>query len=141
MEIKLKMAHRRGISSSFFFSLSFSRTQVVIKKSSNDNFFLFKKGVWVKSSWFELKLYHFEKKKLSFDVFLMTTWEQESESKKEPQIPRLNVSWNLMRIHIHFQDCFFLKDKSYLFSFLRASDHVTICFKLLLRSIWQFIKK
>ena len=31
------------------------------------------------------------KKKMSFDEFLMTTWEQENESdrKKEPQIPRL----------------------------------------------------
>ena len=33
----------RGISGSFFLSLSFSHTQVVIKKSSNDNFFCSKK--------------------------------------------------------------------------------------------------
>ena len=33
---------------------------------------------------------HFEWKKVSFDDFLVTTWEQENESqrKKEPQIPR-----------------------------------------------------
>ena len=40
---------RREISGSFFLSLSFSRTQVVIEKSSNDKFFLFKKGVCVKN--------------------------------------------------------------------------------------------
>ena len=80
---------RRGISGSFFFSLSASRTQVVIKKSSYDNFFLFKRGVWVKSSSVEWKRYHFEQNKLSFDDFLMTTWEQENERKKEPQISRL----------------------------------------------------
>ena len=33
----------------------------------------------------------FEQKKVSFDDFYMTTWEQENESerKKDPQIPRL----------------------------------------------------
>ena len=34
----------------------------------------------------------FERKKVSFDDFFMTTWERENESerKKEPQIPRLS---------------------------------------------------
>ena len=30
---------------------------------------------------------------MSFDDFYMTIWEQENERKKEPQIPRLGVSW------------------------------------------------
>ena len=35
---------------------------------------------------------HFDWEKLSFDYFLMTTWEREvdSQKKKEPQIPRLD---------------------------------------------------
>ena len=36
---------RRGISGSFFLSLSFFRSQVVIKKPSNDNFFGSKMGI------------------------------------------------------------------------------------------------
>ena len=44
--------------------------------------------VLVGTSSFEWKLYHFEQNKLSFDDFLMTIWERENESKKEPQIPR-----------------------------------------------------
>ena len=39
---KNKTIYRRGICGSFFLSLSFSRSQVVMKKSSNDTFFLFK---------------------------------------------------------------------------------------------------
>ena len=46
---------------------------------------------------FYWKLYHFEQKKLSFDDFLMTTSERENESerKKEPQIPRLIYLFNI----------------------------------------------
>ena len=81
---------------SFFLSLSFSHSKVVIKKSSNDNFVL-------KMIKFSLKLWcfhsnpFFEPKKLSFDDFLMTTWERENESerKKEPEIPCL---WLLCRV-------------------------------------------
>ena len=81
------------MSGSFFLSLLFSRTQDVIKKSSNDNFFCSKKKFKSKSSSFKWILYHFEQNKLSFDEFLMTTWEQENESerKKEPQILRHNI--------------------------------------------------
>ena len=77
----------RRISGSFFLSLLFSCSQVIIKKSSNDNFFCSKKGFeW--NHTIQWKLYHFEPKKLSFDDFLMTTWEQEnkSERKNEPEI-------------------------------------------------------
>ena len=37
---------------------------------------------------------------MSFDDFYMTTWEQENESKrkKEPQIPRLSSTNNMMTI-------------------------------------------
>ena len=49
-------AFRRGISGSFFFSLSFSCTQIVIKKSKNENSFLVEKRslseiiiIWVKN--------------------------------------------------------------------------------------------
>ena len=33
----------------------------------------------------------YERENLSFDDFLMTTWEQENERKKEPEILRLSV--------------------------------------------------
>ena len=55
-------------------------------KSHQTTTFLFKKGVWVKSSLFEWKIYHFEQNKLLYDDFLITTWERENERKKEPQI-------------------------------------------------------
>ena len=75
----------RGISGSFFLSLLFSRSQVIIKKSSNDNFFGSKKV-------FEWKHHHLSEK-LSFEDFLMITSERENESerKKEPQIPGLEL--------------------------------------------------
>ena len=37
--------HRCGICGSFFLSLSFSRSQVIMKKSSNDTFFCSKRGI------------------------------------------------------------------------------------------------
>ena len=41
----------------------------------------------------------FERKKLSFDDFLMTTWEQKNKSKrkKEPEIQRLGLFLNNSR--------------------------------------------
>ena len=67
----------------------------------------------VKTSLFEWKHCHislkwwsfhpiplFEWKKVSFDDFFMTTWarENESERKKEPQIPRLCSFWNQCKL-------------------------------------------
>ena len=75
----------------FFLSLLFTSSQVVIKKSSNDNFFLFKMmKISLKGHHYSLNT-HFDWEKLSFDYFLMTTWEREVESqrKKKPQIPSL----------------------------------------------------
>ena len=77
---------RRGIWGSFFLLLS-SRHRKVIKWQ----FILFKMTKFsLKWWWFHLNFF-FEQKKLPFDDFLMTTWEQENESKrkKKPQIPRL----------------------------------------------------
>ena len=80
----------RRIFDYFFLSLLISRTQFVIKKSSNDNFFCSKQKslsqiiiIWVKT--------FFEHSKSAFNDFLMLTWdrEKESERKMEPQIPCL----------------------------------------------------
>ena len=87
----------RGICGSFFLWLSTSRSQVVIKKSSHDNFFHSKWRLSEKMTSFYWKFQNFGLKTLSFDDFLMTTWEPEVESqrKKEPQIPRLGYLWKL----------------------------------------------
>ena len=54
--------------------------------------------IWVKISSFFTHTYDdlfiqslfLNEKKVSFDIFFMTTWERENERKKEPQIPRLD---------------------------------------------------
>ena len=74
-----------GISVSFFLLLLFSCAQVVIKKSSNDYFFSFQKKGFEQNI-ISVKKSSFWTKKLSLDLFLMTTWEQKNERKKEPQI-------------------------------------------------------
>ena len=90
-----------GISGSFYLSLSFSRTQVVTEMVIKWQLFCSKKK-------YEWKLCHFEQNKLSFDDFLMTTWEQENESerKKEPQILRLDLCSQWDEIFLKGNSCF-----------------------------------
>ena len=83
---------RRGISGSFFLSLLFSRSQVIIKKSSNDNCLGSNRG---------LRENIIKHQTLSFWTDKIIIWwlfndgfrarEGESERKKEPQIPRLSA--------------------------------------------------
>ena len=56
-----------------------SRSHVIIKKSSSDNFFCSKSLNW---RHFSLKP-HLEWKKLSLDDFLMTTWERDVKSQRK----------------------------------------------------------
>ena len=64
--------------------------------------FWLKKEVWVKTSSFEWKLYHFKETHLLFDDFLVMISEQENEDekKKEQQIPCLDTLFP--RIVSHF---------------------------------------
>ena len=65
---------------SVFLLLLFSYYQVVIKNSSNDDFYGSKK---------RFERYHFERTRFLFDDFIMSTSEQENERKrkKKSQIP------------------------------------------------------
>ena len=97
---------RKDIPTSFFLLLSFSRTQVVIKKTSNDNVFVQKRSLReIIIIWMIIL-----NKLWSFDKFLMKTLERENESnrKKEPQILRLRLisHWSqtyLTLINFHLQ--------------------------------------
>ena len=69
----------------------FSGSQVVTKKSSNHNFFLFKVRIEVKDNVALVITSSFWTKNLSFNDLLMTTWEEanECQRKKEPENPGL----------------------------------------------------
>ena len=90
----LEMSFRRGICGSFFFWLSFSPSQVVIKKSSDDKFFVKDYDIMI---FFHSNSF-FERKKLTIDNFLMTKWEQEIERKKESEIPRQCIKMYELRL-------------------------------------------
>ena len=88
----------------FFFSLLFSRTQVIIKEVIKWQLFCSTSSlskiiiIWVKTLLFWTK-------QLSFDVFLMMTWEREN---KEPQIPRPSNYWKY-RNPVLYKECFEMK--------------------------------
>ena len=70
---------RRGIYDSFFLSLSFSCSQVIIKKSSNDKWQ--KKKVWINRSSF------LTKKKYVVVIWWLFNDNLRARGKKEPQSP------------------------------------------------------
>ena len=51
--------------------------------------FEWKHYIFLLKWWSCHQIHLFERKKVSFDDFFMTTWERENERKKEPQISRL----------------------------------------------------
>ena len=110
----------RGISGSFFLSLSFSRSQVIINKSTNDNFFGSKKRGFSENIIISAKNVSFWTNKVSFDDFLMTTSERESKRRKKPQIPSL---WLLWYSNIKYEECWLFE--SYLL-YLKTTLNVLI---------------
>ena len=87
---------RRGICGSFFLWLSFSRSQVVKKKSHQMTPF-FQNEDWEQNDVVLVKTLSFgTKKKLSFDDFLMTTWERENESQRKKGTTNSASIWLLI---------------------------------------------
>ena len=99
---------KRGICGSFFLSLSFSRSQVVIKKLSNDTFFRSKWEIGWKDRHLSEKCFFHSNN----DAFTFKSWQlggQENEKKKEPILCH-KVQNFFLRMPYKFEPIFFFFD-------------------------------